>query len=32
MNEEIIINEEMAKKLAEERQEFINRITSRLNI
>ena len=32
MNEEIIINEETAKKLAEERQEFINRITSKLNI
>lgn len=32
MNEEIIINEETAKKLNEERQEFINRITSRLNI
>jgi hypothetical protein len=32
MNEEIIINEETAKKLDEERQEFINRITSRLNI
>lgn len=32
MNEEIIINEETAKKLDEERQEFINRITSKLNI
>ena len=32
MNEEIIINEETAKKLVEERQEFINRITSKLNI
>lgn len=32
MNEEIIINEETAKKLDEERQEFVNRITSRLNI
>ena len=32
MNEEIIINKETAKKLDEERQEFINRITSRLNI
>lgn len=32
MNEEIIINEETTKKLDEERQEFINRITSRLNI
>lgn len=32
MNEEIVINEETLKKLAEERQEFINHITSRLNI
>lgn len=32
MNEEIIIDPEIEKKIAEEQQEFINRITSRLNI
>ena len=32
MNEEIMIDSEIEKTIAEERQEFINRITSRLNI
>ena len=32
MNEIIIIDPEIEKKNADERQEFINRITSRLNI